>query len=130
MPRRVDDVDFGAVPAHGAVLGGNRDTALPLQVHAVHHAFGDDLPLPEHAAVAEHRVHERGLAMVDVGDDRGVANVVVAAVMVHTLGTNVLLVTAFRQAVAAAGNGVPCVHRPRVPRSSGPCCSPWSVNRP
>ena len=98
VPRCVDDVDLDAAPAHRAVLGGDGDAAFPLQVHAIHHAFGDDLSLPEHPATAEHRVHERGLAVVDVGDDRGVANLVVAELLVHALGTNVLTAAALRQA--------------------------------
>ena len=43
------------------------------------HAVDDGLVRAERAGLAEHRVDERGLAVVDVGDDRDVAHVVAGA---------------------------------------------------
>jgi hypothetical protein len=43
-----------------------------LQVERVEHPLGDLLVLPERARLPEHRVDERRLAVVDVGDDREV----------------------------------------------------------
>ena len=48
--------------------------ALALQVVRVHHAFGDLLVLAEGAALAQRLVDQRGLAVVDVGDDGDVAD--------------------------------------------------------
>ena len=59
----------------GRVLGEDRDALLALEVHRVHHALGDVLVLAEGAGLPQHRVHERGLAVVDVGHDRHVADV-------------------------------------------------------
>ena len=42
------------------------------------HPLGDVLVGAERAGLAEHGVDERGLAMVDVGDDGDVADVVAA----------------------------------------------------
>ncbi len=82
MPRRVDDRDLDlAVVAlgrqpHGRVLGRDRDALLALQVAAVHDAAGDVLVGSEGAGLVQHRVDQGGLAVVDVGDDRDVAQVI------------------------------------------------------
>ena len=78
----VDDVDGhrplgrgrAGVPDRG-VLREDRDALLALQVAGVHRALVDVLVLAERAALPEHRVHERGLAVVDVRHDRDVAEV-------------------------------------------------------
>ena len=57
----------------GGVLGENRDAALALEVGVVHRALGDALVGAERAALVQQRVDERGLAVVDVGDDGDVA---------------------------------------------------------
>ena len=57
----------------GRVLGENRDAALALQIIRVHDALGNLLIGAESAGLAEHGVHERGFAMVDVGDDGDIA---------------------------------------------------------
>ena len=75
VARRVDDVQLHAPVADGRVLGEDRDALLALEVHRVHHALGDVLVLAERAGLPQHRVHERGLAVVDVGDDRHVSEV-------------------------------------------------------
>jgi hypothetical protein len=56
----------------GGVLGQDRDAALALELVAVHHAVGHLLIGAEGAALPQQRVHERGLAVVDVRDDRQV----------------------------------------------------------
>ena len=77
----VDDVDrhrhLGRLAdvADRGVLGEDRDPLLALQVAGVHRALVDVLVLTERAALPEHRVDEGGLAVVDVRDDRDVAEV-------------------------------------------------------
>jgi hypothetical protein len=65
---------------HRRVLGEDRDALLALEVHRVHDPLADrvvlGLVLGEGAGLPEHRVDERRLAVVDVGDDRDVAQVV------------------------------------------------------
>ena len=73
VARRVDDVDVRVAVADRAVLGEDRDPALALEVVGVHHAFGDVLVLRERAGLDQQLVDERRLAVVDVGDDRDVA---------------------------------------------------------
>ena len=73
-PGRVDDVDLRAVPAHGGVLGEDRDAPLALERVGVHHALLHDLIVAERAGLPEHLVDERRLAVIDVGDDGDVAN--------------------------------------------------------
>ena len=57
----------------GGVLGENRDAALALEVGVVHRALGDPLVGAEDPALVEHRVDQRRLAVIDVGDDGDVA---------------------------------------------------------
>ena len=80
----VDDVDDHRLAAAGrtgvvdrGVLREDRDALLALEVAGVHDAVGHALGLVrgERAGLAEHRVDQRGLAVVDVGDDRDVAQV-------------------------------------------------------
>ncbi len=79
----VDDVDRHALGGRRAVvvdrgvLREDRDPLLALQVTGVHHAVGHHLGLVhgEGTRLAEHRIHEGGLAVVDVRDDGDVAQV-------------------------------------------------------
>ena len=75
MTGRVDDVQADPVVVDRGLLGEDRDALLALEVAGVHDPFDHDLVGPERAGLAEHRVDERGLAVVDVGDDREVAEV-------------------------------------------------------
>ncbi len=70
----VDDVDVRALEAHRAVLGENGDAALALQVVRVHDPFLQLLVGGEGPGLAQQAVDQRGLAMVDVRDDRDVSN--------------------------------------------------------
>ena len=73
VARRVHNVDFRIAVAHGGVLGQNRDAALALKVVRVHDPVHDLLIFAVHAALLEHFVNQRGLAVVNVGDDRNVS---------------------------------------------------------
>jgi hypothetical protein len=75
VARGVDDVELHVPVLHGRVLGEDRDALLALEVHGVHDAVVDVRALPEGAGLPEHRVDERRLAVVDVGDDGDVAQV-------------------------------------------------------
>ena len=75
MARRVDDVDVGVAEADRAVLGEDRDAALALDVVAVHHPLADVLVRGERPGLHEQLVDERRLAVIDVRDDRDVAEV-------------------------------------------------------
>ncbi len=75
VARRVDDVDPQAVVQHRRVLGQDRDALLPLQIHVVHDPLVDVLVGAERAGLPQHRVDERGLAVVDVSDDCDVTEV-------------------------------------------------------
>ena len=69
VARGIHDVDLGVAVLDGGVLGQNGDAALTLQVVRVHDALHRLLVLTVHAALLEHLVHQRGLAVVDVGDN-------------------------------------------------------------
>ncbi len=78
VPRRVDEVQLVVGAVAGTVLERHalrldRDAALALQVHRVQDLLLH-LALLEAAAQLDQAVGERGLAMVDVRDDREIAN--------------------------------------------------------
>ena len=82
VARRVDDVDLGVADLQGDVLGQDGDAALALQIVGVE----DEavlaavellqLFLAEQAGLAQHLIDQRGFAVIDVGDDRHIANVI------------------------------------------------------
>ena len=71
---RIDDVDLHAVVEDRGVLGQDGDAALALEFVGVHDALDVSFVGAKDAALAEHGVDERGLAVVHVGDDGDVAN--------------------------------------------------------
>ncbi len=91
MPGCVDDVQRDVVavarivPDERRVLREDRDPLLTLEVARVHDALRDLLVRAEGSGLVEHRVDERGLAVVDVRDDRQVADVA-AATHVRLIG--------------------------------------------
>ncbi len=77
VTRCVHNVDTAALIVDGRVLGKDGDAALAFQIARIHHALLHLLVRAEHAALAEQAIHKRGLAVVNVRDDRNVANVFV-----------------------------------------------------
>ncbi len=71
---RVDDVDPMALPLDGTGLREDRDSTLLLDVVAVHDELAHGLVVAEDPALLEKAVNERGLAVVDMGDDRHVTD--------------------------------------------------------
>ena len=69
----VDDVDERVVIVDGGVLGEDGDAALAFEVGVVHRPLGHPFVRPEDAALVQHGVHQRRLAVVDVGDDGDIA---------------------------------------------------------
>ncbi len=59
----------------GSVLGEDGDAALALQVVGIHDALGHLLVLAEGVRLAQEAIHQRGLAVVHVGDDGDVTKV-------------------------------------------------------
>ena len=79
VARRVDDVQADVGVVDRRLLGQDRDALLALEVARVHDPVDDGLVRAERAGLAEHRVDEGGLAVVDVGDDGDIAQVVARA---------------------------------------------------
>ena len=74
VSRRVHDVDVRVAILDRTVLGQNRDAPFLLQIVAVHDAFRNRLVGREGPGLAQQLIDERGLAVVDVGDNGDVAN--------------------------------------------------------
>ena len=77
VARGVHHVDLYVLISDGGVLGQNGNAALPLQIAGVHHAVHNLLIFPVDAALLEHLVHQRCLAMVNVGDNSYVSQMFV-----------------------------------------------------
>ncbi len=73
VARRVDDVDSIIAPADRRVLGEYRDAALALEHVRIHDARAHVLARVERTRLLQQPVHERRLAVVDMGDDGDVA---------------------------------------------------------
>ena len=61
--------------SHGAVLRENRDAAFAFEWIGVHHANVARFAKFDNAGLRKHGIHEGGLAVVDVCDDRDIAEV-------------------------------------------------------
>jgi len=77
VARGIHDVDLGVLVPDGGVLGQDGDAPLPLQVAGVHDPVHHLLILPVDAALLQHLVHQRGFAVVDVGDDGDISQMFV-----------------------------------------------------
>jgi len=88
------DVVVGAivVPHERGVLRQDRDALLALEIARVHDALGNFLVGTEGAGLVQHCVDEGGLAVVDVGDDRQVANIA-ATTHVRLVGGSIVIDT-------------------------------------
>ena len=75
MARGIDDVDLDALVLAGAVLGQNGDAALTLNIAGVHNALGHLLVGTESTGLLQHLVDQRGLAVVNVSNDRNIAEI-------------------------------------------------------
>ena len=76
VARGVDDVDLVVAVGQGDVLGEDGDAPLALQVVGVEDAVAQELAGSELAGLPQHRVDQGRLAVVDVGNDCYVADVV------------------------------------------------------
>jgi hypothetical protein len=73
----VENVDDLVLPVDGGVLGLDRDALFAFEIHGVHGAFLHLLVGAVDPALLEELVDEGGFAVVDVGDDGDVADVLV-----------------------------------------------------
>ena len=74
VPGGIDDVDVNALPFNGAVLRENRDAAFLFDRVAVHHALFNFLVFTEGAGTLQKAVHQGRLTVVNVGNNRNIAN--------------------------------------------------------
>ena len=75
MPGSVDDVDFHPLVGDGNVLGENGDTSFALQVVVVQDKISKVFWPANEVRLIDHAVHQRGFAVVYMGDYCYVSNV-------------------------------------------------------
>ncbi len=73
VARRVDDIDAGVLPQDRGSFGEDGDAALALEVVGIHRPLLHALVGAVGARLLQQAVHERGLAVIDVGNDGDVA---------------------------------------------------------
>ena len=73
MTRRIDDVDAIPFPVDGGVFRQNRDAPLTLLIVRVHDPLHFFTPRLQRAGLLEQFVHQRGLSVIDVGNNGDVA---------------------------------------------------------
>ncbi len=73
VSRRVDDIDADVVPFDAGAFGKDGDPAFFLQIVGIHRAFFHPLVFAERAGLAEQLIDQGGLAVIDVCDDRNIA---------------------------------------------------------
>ena len=76
MARGIQNVNLYAIMHNGCIFGQNSDATLTLQVVGVHNALFHMLVRTENAALLQHSIHQSGLAMVNVGNNGNITNVV------------------------------------------------------
>ncbi len=80
MSGSVDDIDFVSFVIDRNILGEDRDSPFALKIIIVKNKFSRTLILAEQIAGHEHFIHHRGFAMVHVGYNGDVSN------LLHILG--------------------------------------------
>ena len=74
MARRVDNIDLHIVPIDGGVLRENGYPPLFLKRIRIHNPLLNRLVLTEDSCLTKHLVDQSGLPMINVRDDRDIAN--------------------------------------------------------
>ena len=74
MPRGVHNVDLHILVRDRRVLGEDGDPALALQIHGVHDPLHHLLMISKRAGLRQHPIDKSRLPVVNVSDDREVAN--------------------------------------------------------
>ena len=75
MSRCVDDIDLGIFIIYGGVLGEDGNTTFAFDVVGVHDTFRNFLILTEYTTLLQQFIHKCRLAMIDMGNDRDIADV-------------------------------------------------------
>jgi len=70
----IDDIDAPVLPANRRVLRQNRNAAFAFQIIRIHDPIGHDGPLIECAGLLQQPVDEGRFAVIDMSDDRNIAN--------------------------------------------------------
>ena len=73
MSGSVDNIDLHVFAGNGDVLCEDGDAALALKVVVVENKLTEILGLTHEIRLVDHSVHERSLAVVDMGDNRYVS---------------------------------------------------------
>ena len=69
MPRRIYNINLDPVVENCRIFREYRNTALTLDITRVHHALTDLFIRAEHMALTQHRIHQCGLTVINMGNN-------------------------------------------------------------
>ena len=72
----VDDVDLGVLILNRSVLGKDGDYTLLFNCAGVHDSFLYLLIIPEYSALSQQFIYQRCLAVIDMGNNGNVTDIV------------------------------------------------------
>ena len=75
MARRIYDIDLDSFVMDCRILGQDGDSALSFDIVGIHHTLHDFLIFTKDAALPQKLVHQRGLAMVNMGNNGNIPDV-------------------------------------------------------
>ena len=75
MPGRIYDIDLHTIMHDRRILRQDCNSPFPFQRVGIHDAFRHLLIFPENMALLQHGIHKSGFTMIDMGDDRNVADI-------------------------------------------------------
>ena len=116
VTRRVHDVDLHILPMHRGTLGQDGDAAFALQIVGIHRALDLTLVFAIGAGGLKQAIDQRGLAVIDVGDDCDIAKIHGATLLRWQAGR-----LRSRALINAAGprlHGPLCPHRLKTRRAT------------
>ncbi len=103
MSGRINQVEFVLFPLHTCWLELNRNTALLLELHRIHHLL-THLTLSDRMRQLQKTVRERTLTVVNVGNDTKITNI--ALWCMHSVLQKYpysIMLTTFNQSLELAG---------------------------
>jgi hypothetical protein len=74
MAGSVNNIDLVSAMMNREVFGKNRYAALFFEIIGVHDSFGDCFVCSEYPGMFQHCIDQRGLAMINMGDDGDVTD--------------------------------------------------------
>ena len=74
VARGINNIDSNPVVINGGILRKNGNSAFALEIIGIEHTSGDSFPFTKDARLVQEGINQGGFAVVNVGNDRNIAN--------------------------------------------------------